>query len=77
MFNSGLPVARVLSFVRNFNGNRSGIFKSLDDAACHTEIGQSYSPTENHPQTYMKYFEIFESLSSKQGDEFEKIAALQ
>ena len=54
-----------------------GIFKSLDEAASQIEIGQSYSPTENHHKTYMKYFEIFESLSYKLGDEFEKIAALQ
>lgn len=54
-----------------------GIFKSLDDAASQIEIGQRYSPAENHHNTYMKYFEIFESLSNKLGDEFEKIAALQ
>jgi gluconokinase len=54
-----------------------GIFKSLDDAASQIEIGERYSPTENYNKTYMKYFEIFESLSHKLGDEFEKIAALQ
>lgn len=54
-----------------------GIFKSLDDAASQIEIGQSYDPSENHHKTYMKYFDIFESLSHKLGDEFAKIAALQ
>ena len=54
-----------------------GIFRSLDEAASQIEVGQRYSPAENHHKTYMKYFEIFESLSSKLGDEFEKIAALQ
>ncbi len=54
-----------------------GIFKSLDDAACQIEIGERYSPAENNHKIYMKYFEIFESLSHKLGNEFEKIAALQ
>jgi gluconokinase len=54
-----------------------GIFKSLDDAASQIEIGERYSPAENNHKIYMKYFEIFESLTNKLGDEFEKIAALQ
>jgi gluconokinase len=54
-----------------------GIFKSLDEAASQIEIGQRYTPAENNNKTYMKYFEIFESLSSKLGEEFEKIASLQ
>lgn len=54
-----------------------GIFKSLDDAASQIAIGERYSPSENNHKIYMKYFEIFESLTNKLGDEFEKIAALQ
>jgi gluconokinase len=54
-----------------------GIFKSLDEAAGQIEIAQSYSPAENHHKTYMKYFEIFESLSNKLGDEFARITELQ
>jgi len=54
-----------------------GIFKSLDEAAGQIEIAKSYSPSENQHNTYMKYFDIFESLSNKLGDEFAKIAALQ
>jgi len=54
-----------------------GIFKSLDDAASKIEIGQCYTPTENHRKTCMKYFEIFECLSHKPGSKFEKIAELQ
>lgn len=54
-----------------------GIFKTLDDAAGQIEIAQSYSPAENNHRTYMNYFEIFESLSHKLGDEFSRIAALQ
>ena len=54
-----------------------GIFKSLDEAAGQIEIAQSYSPAENNNITYMKYFEIFESLSNKLGDEFRRIAELQ
>jgi gluconokinase len=54
-----------------------GIFKSLDEAASQIEVGERYSPAENNHKIYMKYFEIFESLTNKLGDEFEKIAALQ
>ena len=54
-----------------------GIYKSLDEAAGHVEIANTYSPSENHHQTYLKYFEIFESLSYKLADDFTKIAALQ
>ena len=54
-----------------------GIFKTLDDAAGQIEIAESYSPGESNHRIYMNYFEIFESLSYKLGDEFSKIAALQ
>jgi len=54
-----------------------GIFKSLDEAAGQIEIAKSYSPAENHHNTYMKYFDIFESLSNKLSDEFAKIVELQ
>lgn len=54
-----------------------GIYKSLADAASHIEIAKTYTPVDNHHKIYIKYFEIFESLSSKLGDEFVKIAELQ
>ncbi|PZR28823.1 MAG: gluconokinase [Citrobacter freundii] len=54
-----------------------GIFKSLDEAAGQTGTGKTYMPLENNHTVYMKYFEIFERLSVKLGDEFEKIAELQ
>ncbi|MEP7111581.1 MAG: FGGY-family carbohydrate kinase, partial [Ferruginibacter sp.] len=54
-----------------------GIFRSLDEAAGQIEIAQSFSPAENHHNTYMKHYEIFESLSNKLGDEFRRIAELQ
>lgn len=54
-----------------------GIFGSLDEAAGQIEIAQNFSPAENHNKTYMKYYEIFESLSTKLADEFRRIAELQ
>ncbi|MES2893917.1 MAG: gluconokinase [Bacteroidota bacterium] len=54
-----------------------GIFKSLDEAASQLEIAHTYFPSENQHNTYMKFFEIFESLSTKLGDDFAKIAELQ
>jgi gluconokinase len=54
-----------------------GIFRSLDDAAGQTQIAHTYSPSGNHHQVYATFFEIFESLSHKLGDEFARIADLQ
>lgn len=53
------------------------IFKSLNEAAGHIEIAQSYLPELGRHSTYMKYFEIFESLSSKLEEDFSRIAELQ
>jgi len=54
-----------------------GIFKSLDEAAAQVQVAKTYTPMENHHKTYMKYFDIFESLSYKLSDEFTRIADLQ
>jgi gluconokinase len=54
-----------------------GIFKSLDEAAAQVQTEKTYTPLENQHTTYMKYFEIFESLSNKLSDEFARIAELQ
>lgn len=54
-----------------------GIYKSLDEAAGQIEVGQRYQPSEKNHPIYQQYFRIFESLTGKLGDEFEKIAALQ
>jgi gluconokinase len=54
-----------------------GIFTSLDEAATHVQIAREYKPNEHHHKTYMKYFDIFESLSNKLGDEFSRITELQ
>jgi len=48
----------------------------LDEAASQVEIAHTYRPSENQHNTYIKFFEIFESLSYKLSDEFEKIAEL-
>ena len=54
-----------------------GIFKSLDEAASQVEIAHTCGSSENQHNTYMKFFEIFESLSYKLPGKFEKIAELQ
>ena len=54
-----------------------GIFKSLDDAAGQTQIAETYYPNEKQHGVYATFFEIFESLSHKLGDEFARIAELQ
>jgi gluconokinase len=54
-----------------------GIYRSLDEAAKQIEVVENYMPMENSHKIYMKYFDIFESLSHKLSDEFAKISALQ
>lgn len=54
-----------------------GIFRTLDEAAAQVEADKTYLPQEQHHQTYMKYYDIFERLSYKLSDEFARIAELQ
>lgn len=54
-----------------------GIYKSLDEAAQTVVLPDEYFPKKQHNSVYMKYFKIFERLTSKLKDEFEDIANLQ
>jgi gluconokinase len=54
-----------------------GIYQSLDEAAQTVELPDQYFPKKQHHQEYMKYFRIFEKLSTGLRDEFEEIANLQ
>ncbi len=53
------------------------IFKSLNEAASTIKLAPNYLPNENNHITYMKFFKIFESLSSKLDEEFSLLAELQ
>ncbi|MEO7983550.1 MAG: FGGY-family carbohydrate kinase, partial [Bacteroidota bacterium] len=54
-----------------------GIYKSLDEAAKTVVLTEQYFPDKQNHDKYMKYFEIFERLSTSLAPEFEKIADLQ
>ena len=54
-----------------------GIYKNLDEAVKTVVLPDQYFPKKNHNSIYMKYFEIFERLSTKLNHEFEDIANLQ
>jgi gluconokinase len=54
-----------------------GIYKSLDDAAKTVVLPDQYLPNKQDNKAYMKYFKIFERLSTKLAPEFEEIANLQ
>jgi len=54
-----------------------GIFPNIEEAAQNVSLAEPYKPNKSHHATYMKYFAIFEKLSSKLFDEFEAISALQ
>jgi gluconokinase len=54
-----------------------GIFKNLEEAAQTVVLPGAYKPQKQDHKVYMKYFAIFERLSSKLYDEFEAIADLQ
>ncbi len=54
-----------------------GIYKSLDEAAKTVVLPDQYLPDKQNHKEYMKYFKIFERLSTKLSSEFEEIANLQ
>jgi len=54
-----------------------GIYKNLDEAAKTVVLPDEYLPDKQNHQAYMKYFKIFEQLSTKLGAEFEEISDLQ
>ena len=54
-----------------------GIYKNLEEAAATIQFKHVYNPHQNDHNIYMKYFAIFERLSSKLEDEFSEIALLQ
>lgn len=54
-----------------------GIYKSLDEAAKSIKLPDQYFPKKDLHGIYMKYFRIFERLSSSLHDDFEKIVSLQ
>jgi gluconokinase len=54
-----------------------GIYSSLDQAAQTVQLPDVYSPKKQYHNIYMKYFSIFERLSTKLKEDFEDIANLQ
>lgn len=54
-----------------------GIYKSLDEAAKTVVLSDFVKPETQNNKTYLKYYEIFERLSTKLASEFADIAALQ
>jgi gluconokinase len=54
-----------------------GIYKSLDEAAKTVVLPDLATPDKQNNKMYLKYFKIFERLSTKLASEFADIAALQ
>ena len=54
-----------------------GIYKNLSEAAKTVVLPDQYFPKKQQHAVYMKYFKIFERLSTKLADEFEDISNLQ
>ena len=59
------------------NATEMGIYANLDEAAKSVLLQQTFNPRKQDHKIYAQYFEIFERLSVKLEDEFEKIADLQ
>ena len=59
------------------SATQMGKFKSLEEAAQSVTLPQPYKPRKADHDVYMKYFSIFEKLSTKLFDEFEEISSLQ
>ncbi len=54
-----------------------GIFPDLEQASKVVQMHETFSPDPKAHQVYKQYFEIFESLIAKLGDEFDQLAMLQ
>jgi gluconokinase len=54
-----------------------GIYKNLYDAARSVVLPDTFKPNKNNHSVYMKYFSLFENLSTKLYDEFEDLAGMQ
>jgi gluconokinase len=54
-----------------------GIYKNLHDAARSVVLHDTFKPGKNNHSVYMKYFSLFEKLSTKLFDDFEELAELQ
>ena len=54
-----------------------GLYNNLAEAVKAVPLADQYSPQKQQHSLYMKYFKIFERLSTKLADEFEDLSALQ
>jgi gluconokinase len=54
-----------------------GIYKSLNEAAKTVNLTDLVTPDKKNHKMYLKYYDIFERLSTKLANEFADIAALQ
>lgn len=54
-----------------------GIYRNLEEAAKSVKMSTTYTPNQYNNSTYMKYFSIFESLSTKLNEAFLEISKLQ
>ena len=52
-------------------------FAGLEEASASTHFTETYTPNAQNHELYLRYFEVFESLSGKLEAEFEMIAGLQ
>jgi len=54
-----------------------GIYKNIDEAARTVVLPDTYKPEKQNHNIYIKYFKIFERLSTKLFEDFEEISNLQ
>ena len=59
------------------NATDMGVYATLDEAAKSVVLHETFHPRHHDHKVYAQYFDIFQRLSTKLEDEFEKIANLQ
>jgi len=59
------------------NATDMGVYATLDEAARSVVLHETFHPRHHDHKVYAQYFDIFQRLSTKLEDEFEKIANLQ
>jgi gluconokinase len=79
IFNKPVTISNNTASLGSFliSTTEMGKFANLEEAAQTVSLTDTYNPDVTNNETYLKYFNIFERLTTKLADEFEDIANLQ
>lgn len=79
IFNKPVTISNNTASLGSFllSATEMGKYANLEEAAQAVVLTDSYTPEPANHETYLRYFNIFERLTTKLAEEFEDIACLQ